>query len=243
MNPLRVAIAEDEPMNQRRLVRLLTDCNCEVLAVFGNGLEVEEWLATSPAVDALFLDVQMPGLDGLSLRASIRPELPVVFVTAFAEHAVDAFTLDAVDFLLKPVTTERLVKSLDRIRRALGRRTDAAGEPPARETRYPVIAGDGMVFLELVKTAFFEVEDQVVWAWAGGERFQTKWKSLGEAEAFFPEAGLLRIHRHLLIRPEAVLGIRTSGGGSRALVRMAGGAELEASRGGTPLLKARLRLE
>ncbi|MDR3669311.1 MAG: LytTR family DNA-binding domain-containing protein [Holophaga sp.] len=242
MNPLRVAIAEDEPMNQRRLVRLLNECNCEVLAVFGNGLEMEEWLAAGPAVDALFLDVQMPGLDGLSLRASIRPELPVVFVTAFAEHAVEAFTLDAVDFLLKPVTTERLVKSLARIRRALGRWTEA-GDSAARETRYPVIAGDGMVFLDLAKTAFFEVEDQVVWAWAGGERFQTKWKTLGEAEAFFPEAGLLRIHRHLLIRPEAVLGIRASGGGSRALVRMAGGAELEASRGATPLLKARLRLE
>jgi len=241
MNPLRVAIAEDEPMNQRRLARLLTDCGCEVLAVFGNGLEVEEWLATGPELDALFLDVQMPGLDGLSLRASVRPELPVVFVTAFAEHAVDAFTLDAVDFLLKPVTTERLVKSLVRVRRALGRQE--AGSEPARETRYPVSAGEGVLFLDLAKTAFFEVEDQVVWAWVGGERFRTKWKALGETEAFFPEAGLLRIHRHLLIRPEAVLGMRSSGGGSRVLVRMAGGAELEASRGATPALKARLRLE
>jgi len=241
MNPLRVAIAEDEPMNQRRLARLLTDCGCEVLAVFGNGLEVEEWLATGPELDALFLDVQMPGLDGLSLRASVRPELPVVFVTAFAEHAVDAFTLDAVDFLLKPVTTERLVKSLVRVRRALGRQ--GAGGEPARETRYPVSAGEGVLFLDLAKTAFFEVEDQVVWAWVGGERFRTKWKALGETEAFFPEAGLLRIHRHLLIRPEAVLGMRSSGGGSRVLVRMTGGAELEASRGATPALKARLRLE
>ena len=85
-------------MNQRRLLRLLQDCGCEVVAAFANGLELEEWMATSPCVDALFLDIQMPGLDGLSLRACLDPNLPVVFVTAYANHAVDAFNLDAVDF-------------------------------------------------------------------------------------------------------------------------------------------------
>ncbi|WP_005033479.1 LytR/AlgR family response regulator transcription factor [Holophaga foetida] len=239
-NPLRVAVAEDEPMNQRRLLRLLQECGCEVVATFGNGLEVEEWLGTNPEVDALFLDIQMPGLDGMSLRASIDPDLPVVFVTAYAEHAVEAFSLDAVDFLLKPVTTDRLVKSLAKIRRALGQRRDGGRSAPV--TRYPVNAGTGVVFMELSRTAYFEVEEQVVWAFAG-ERFRTKWKTLGEVEAFFPDAGLLRIHRHLLIRPEAVLGIRSSGGGSRVMVRMIGGVELEASRGATPKLKAALRIE
>jgi two-component system LytT family response regulator/two-component system response regulator AlgR len=239
---LKVAVAEDEPMNQRRLVRLLEECGCAVVASFANGLELEDWLAAAPTVDALFLDIQMPGLDGLSLRASIRPELPVVFVTAYAEHAVDAFELDAADFLLKPVTTGRLVKALAKIRRALGQREDAAGGRGGSATRYAVQAGSGVVFLDLARTAYFEVEDQVVWAFAG-ERFRTRWKTLGEVEAFFPDAGLLRIHRHLLIRPEAVLGIRPSGGGSRVLVRMLGGAELEASRGATPRLKDILRLE
>lgn len=240
MTTLRVAVAEDEPMNQRRLLRLLQDCGCEVVASFGNGVEMEEWLVGNPEVDALFLDIQMPGLDGMSLRASINPELPVVFVTAYAEHAVEAFSLDAVDFLLKPVTTDRLVKSLAKIRRALGQRQD--GERNAPATRYPVIAGTGVVFIELGKTAFFEVEDQIVWAFAG-ERFRTKWKTLGEVEAFFPDAGLLRVHRHLLVRPEAVLGIRSTGGGSRVMVRMVGGVELEASRGATPKLKAALRID
>ncbi|HNX31737.1 MAG TPA: LytTR family DNA-binding domain-containing protein [Holophaga sp.] len=240
--PLRVAVAEDEPMNQRRLVRLLQECGCEVAAAFGNGLEMEEWLASSPEVDALFLDIQMPGLDGLSLRASIRPDLPVVFVTAHAQHAVDAFNLDAVDFLLKPATTQRLAKSLAKVRRALSQRQPAPDEEPASDNRYPVLAGTGVVFLDLARTSFFEVEDQVVWAFAG-ERFRTKWKALGEVEAFFPEADLMRIHRHLLIRPGAVLGIRSSGGGNRVMVRMAGGVELEASRGATPKLKARLRLD
>jgi two-component system LytT family response regulator/two-component system response regulator AlgR len=242
--PLRVAVAEDEPMNQRRLVRLLQECGCEVVATFENGLEVEEWMATAPAVDALFLDIQMPGLDGLSLRASVRSDLPVVFVTAHAQHAVDAFNLDAVDFLLKPATTQRLAKALAKVRRALHQGTEAtevAEESASADSRFPVIAGSGVVFLDLTKTAFFEVEDQVVWAFAG-ERFRTKWKTLGEVEAFFPDTDLLRIHRHLLIRPAAVLGIRSSGNGNRVLVRMAGGVELEASRGATPRLKNRLRL-
>jgi DNA-binding LytR/AlgR family response regulator len=238
MKPLRIAIAEDEPANLRRLVRLLEECGCAIVATFGDGMAMEEWLAGRPEVDALFLDVQMPELDGLSLRASIGQELPVVFVTAFAEHAVEAFTLGVVDFLLKPVTTERLVKSLARIRKALGPQPPGPDAlPPAR---YQALEDKGTVFLELERTEFFELRGTVVWAHLAGRWFRTRWHTLGEAQACFPEAGLLRIHRHLLIRPEAVRGVRSSGGGNRLTVRMAGGAELEASRGMTPKLKARL---
>jgi DNA-binding LytR/AlgR family response regulator len=254
MNPaLRIALADDEPLNLKRLTRLLEDCGCSIVGTFGNGLELEEWMSTCPEVDALFLDIHMPGLDGLSLRASLSPEVPVVFVTAYAEHAVEAFNLDAVDYLLKPVTTERLVKALARVRRALRReepfpeerRTRDEGHPEERrgkEVRYPVIVEGGMLFLPLAKTTHFLAEEQSVWAFAG-ERFKTKWRTLGEVEAFFPEAGLLRIHRHLLIRPQAVLGIRSTGGGARVMVRMHGGMELEASRGATPSLKRRLGLD
>jgi len=229
-------------MNLRRLVRLLEDCGCKVVGSFANGLALEDWVRAGHSVDALFLDIQMPGLDGLSLRASLNPKLPVVFVTAHAEHAVEAFDLEVVDFLLKPVTTERLVKALARVRRVLGREENFPDDRRGKGVRYPVLVGGGVLLLDLLKTTHFEVEDQVVWAFAG-EKFRTKWKSLGEVEAFFPEAGLLRLHRHLLIRPEAVLGIRSTGGGARVMVRMTGGIELEASRGATPKLKARLGLE
>jgi len=165
----------------------------------------------------------------------------VVFVTAHPHHAVESYNLDAVDFLLKPVTTERLAKAVAKVRRALAQGQPACGDAPPVDQRYPVIAGSGVVLLDLAKTAFFEVEDQVVWAFMG-ERYRTKWRTLGEVETFFPDAGLFRIHRHLLIRPAAVLGIRSSGNGNRVLIRMMGGAELEASRGATPELKRRLRL-
>jgi DNA-binding LytR/AlgR family response regulator len=239
--PLKVLVAEDEAMNLRRLVRLLQECGCEIAATFGNGLEVEEWLAAGNAVDALFLDIQMPGLDGLSLSASVRPGLPVVFVTAHPHHAVESYNLDAVDFLLKPVTTERLAKAVAKVNRALGQDQAPGSDGHPVDQRYPVIAGSGVLLLDLAKTAFFEVEDQVVWAFVG-ERFRTRWRTLGEVETFFPDADLFRIHRHLLIRPAAVLGIRSSGNGNRVLIRMMGGVELEASRVATPELKRRLRL-
>ena len=185
-------------------------------------------------VDALFLDIQMPGLDGLSLRGLDRAGAAGGVRHRLAEHAVDAFELDAADFLLKPVTTGRLVKALAKIRRALGQREDAAGGRGGATSRYPVQAGSGLVFLNLARTAYFEVEDQVVWAIAG-ERFRTRWKTLGEVEAFFPDAGLLRIHRHLLIRPEAVLGLKPAMGG-RAIVRLVGrrGDRSQPGRGAAP---------
>ena len=96
-------------------------------------------------------------------------------------------------------------------------------------------AGAGVVFVDLHKTAYFEVESEVVWAHAGA-RMRTHWKSLGEVEAAFPGSGLLRIHRHLLVRLEAVLGLKPAPGG-RAIVRLAGGEEIEASRGGAPRLR------
>jgi two-component system LytT family response regulator/two-component system response regulator AlgR len=228
-------------MNLRRLARLLEDCGCEAVATFPNGLEMEEWLRAAPSVDALFLDIQMPGLDGLSLRASLPERLPVVFVSAHPEHAVQAFDLDAADYLLKPVTVPRLAKALARVRKALGQVEGPATEA-AKKPRYPVQAGTGVLLVDLAKTTHFEVEEQVVFAYAG-EKFRTRWKSLGEVEAAFPDAGLLRIHRHLLIRPEAVLGLRATGNGARVMVRLQGGVEVEASRGATPKLKERLGLE
>ena len=242
MRPLRIALAEDEPLNLKRLQRLLEDCGCEVVATFTNGLTLEEWLRDPPGVDAFFLDVQMPGLDGLNLRASIPERFPVVFVTAHAEHAVRAFDLEAVDFLLKPVTVPRLAQALKRVRKAMPGTDAAVDAASGKRPRYPVSAGGGVLLLELARTTHFEVEEQVVWAFAG-ERFRTRWKSLGEVEAAFPDAGLLRIHRHLLVRPEAVLGLRSIANGARVMVRLQGGQEVEASRGATPKLKERLGLE
>ncbi len=237
MGPLRVAVAEDEPLNRARLVRLLEEAGCQVVGAFERGTALRTWLETAPPPDALFLDIRMPGPSGLDLAAELPHPTPVVFVTAFAEHAVQAFEAAAVDYLLKPVRADRLARCLDRLRRRRQEPSPAARRP----ARYPVRAGEGLLFLDLARTTHFEVEDEIVYAFAGA-RFQTLWKALAEVESAFPEAGLLRIHRHLLLRPEAVLGLRPSSGG-RVWVSLPGGLELEASRPMTPKLKARLGVD
>ena len=250
MTHLKVALADDEPLARARLGRLLREGGCDVLAELPDGPSVIEWLRKNPEVDALFLDIQMPGITGLEVMAELADSHacpPVVFVTAFSEHAVRAFEASATDYLLKPVSAERLEKALARLRqgsvpkRNAGELKTALGAAP----RFPVKAGEGHVFLELKRTTHFEVEEEAVYAWApvGGKltRQRTDWTSLSEVEETFPAAGLMRIQRHLLLRPEAVLGLRPLEGG-RAAVRVAEGVDLEVSRSVTPRLKEMLGL-
>lgn len=235
---LRVAVAEDEPMNRKRLVRLLLEAGCEVVATFEDGEGILPWAEAGPEVDALFLDIRMPGATGLEVLRALEEPPPVVFVTAHPEHAVEAFEDAAADYLLKPVSQARLAKCLARIRERRAAPPRPAGPPKA--ARFPVKAGEGLVFLDLARTTHFEVVDEVVLAHAQG-RFTTLWKALAEVEAAFPGAGLLRVHRHLLVRPETILGIRPLWGG-RLTVTLPGGVELESSRGATARIKQRLGL-
>jgi len=242
---LRVALADDEPLARARLARLLREAGCEVCAELPDGGAVLDWLKEPRAVDALFLDIQMPGATGLEVAAELedcRHCPPVVFVTAFSEHAVRAFEAAAVDYILKPVSAQRLDKALARLREGAPRRTEGAGTLPQR---FPVKAGEGHVFLDLKRTTHFEVEEEVVWAWVpiqgSASRHRTSWTTLAEVEAAFSHANLLRIQRHLLLRPEAVLGLKPLEGG-RASVRVAEGVELEVSRNATPRLKEMLGL-
>ena len=234
---LRVIVAEDEPFNRTRLKRLLTEAGCKVVAELPDGPSVLEWLSAGGQADAVFLDIEMPGASGLEIALDLPAQLPVVFVTAYAEHAVKAFEAAALDYLLKPATAERLAMSLERIHE---RRAHTVAHPHGPgPARYPVRAGDGLVFLDLARTSHFLFEEETVWAYLNGERFRTTWKSLNETEAAFPPGTLVRGHRHLLIRPEAVVGVK-AGEFGRLRVRVQGGLCLEVSRGAAPRLKERL---
>ena len=237
---LRVVVAEDEALSRKRLVRLLQEAGCQVVATFPEGRSLQDWLQAPRDIEALFLDIHMPNLDGMEILKSIRGRLPVVLTTAFSEHAVEAFDAEAVDYLLKPITASRLGRALQRIAARRPPAAPRAVEAPPAPHRYPVQAGNGVVLVDLARTTHFEVENEVVWAHAGA-RFRTTWTSLAEVESAFLGAGLLRIHRHLLVRPEAVIGLKPAPGG-RALIRLQGGAEIEASRGGAPRLRERLGL-
>jgi len=235
----RVVLAEDEALSRKRLQRLLQEAGCEVVATFSEGRGALDWLHQHSDLDALFLDIHMPNLDGLAILQAMKDRIPVVLTTAFPEHAVEAFDCEAVDYLLKPITASRLARALKRIEARRGPMMPAPAVVQGAH-RYPVQAGEGVILVDLVRTTHFEVENEIVWAHAG-TRMRTLWTSLGEVEAAFAGAGLLRIHRHLLVRPEAVVGLKSAAGG-RAIVRVTGGQEIEASRGGAPRLRERLGL-
>ena len=241
---LRVILVDDEPLARERLARLLRAAGCEVLAELAHGLELLPWLAREEAPDGLFLDIHLPGPSGWEVLAELPAPPPVIFVTAFPEYATRAFDAQAVDYLLKPVYEDRLAQALGRLRqhqipRRSGEELKALAQATA--TRFPVKAGVGHVFLDLRRVTHFDVADKIVWAWVGSQRHRTAWKTLGEVEEAFPGAGLLRIQRNLLLRPEAVLAHRPLLGG-RARVRVAEGVDLEVSRTAAPMLRERLNL-
>lgn len=236
---LRVAIADDEPLALLRLARGLEQADCEVVEQFQDGMSLVAWLQEHPFPDALFVDVKMPGATGLEILAEYQSRLPIVLVTSGSEFAVPAFDFSATDFLLKPVSPERLQKALERIRAIV----DVRGKtrPVSTVSKIPVIAGKGTVLLEVTKISHFELEDGQVWACASGSRFQTRWRSLAQVEAALPKTAMIRLNRNIMVRPEAVRGLRVINFGRR-MVLLADGKEYAASRRGSQDLESALGL-
>jgi two-component system response regulator AlgR len=121
---LKVLIVDDEALARARLRTLLGDCTAPAASVeaeAANATQAIEWLRRQQ-VDVALIDIHMPGADGLTLARTLRtlPNPPaVVFVTAYAEHAVQAFELEAVDYLTKPVRLERLQATLQKVERLM----------------------------------------------------------------------------------------------------------------------------
>ena len=140
---LKVLIVDDEMLARSRLRTLLGDCReplAEVVGEAGNAVQAMEQIQRTPC-DLVLLDIHMPGVDGMALAANIRTMVAppkVVFVTAHAEHAVQAFELEAVDYLTKPVRLERLQQALQKVLR-LGQRE--RGGRGARQRREPADPG------------------------------------------------------------------------------------------------------
>src|SRR5258708_26829637 len=123
---LTAMIVDDEQLAQDELAYVLKDIpDIEVIGLARNGLEAVE-LIQKLEPDLVFLDVQMPGLDGLGVVRKLREkniELPhIIFATAFEQYAVEAFHLEAMDYLLKPIERQRLEETIERARRAIHER-------------------------------------------------------------------------------------------------------------------------
>ncbi|MEX0427896.1 LytR/AlgR family response regulator transcription factor [Nocardioides sp. DS6] len=232
--PLRLLVVDDERPALDELAFLLrSDGRVGEILTSDSSTEALRILREVD-VDAVFLDIAMPGLTGLDLAAVLArfARAPaIVFVTAHAEHAVDAFDLNAVDYLLKPVREERLREAVRRISE-----TGAEQRP----------AGDDTIAVELGGVTRLVARSEVQYVEAQGDysRLHTAQGShlvrlpISSLEDRWRDAGFLRIHRSLLVALPHVEEIREDDG--RVAVVVAG-RELQVSRRHTPALREQLR--
>ena len=131
MQGMRVLIVDDEPLARRRLAQLLASCPSVAIAAEAEGGREALPLVERLRPDVLLLDIEMPGVDGFAVVKELPPGLApaIVFVTAFQDHAVQAFELRATDFVVKPVRGDRLVKAIEQAQRDLDARRAGSGWP------------------------------------------------------------------------------------------------------------------
>lgn len=220
---MKVLVVDDERPTLDELAYLLgQDPRIHEVLTCDNATETLRVLQ-STEVDAVFLDVQMPGLSGLELAqvlARFRAPLPVVFVTAHESHAVEAFELQAVDYVLKPVRAARLAEA---VRRVVEGGTDRG---PAGDLQVPVELGGVTRFV--ARSAISHVEAQGDYARLHtGDGSHLVRIPLSQLEDEWGPAGFVRIHRSLLVSIAHVAEVRMDGGRCSVVV---GGAELQVSR-------------
>jgi two-component system response regulator AlgR len=233
---MRVLIVDDEPLARLRLATLLGECEgVELAGSVGDGEAALNALGELQP-DLLLLDINMPGLDGMALagRLAGRARPQVVFCTAYGNHALHAFELAAVDYLLKPVRLERLREALQRTRKRL-----AEAPPPAAAWLHARVR-DEQVRVALDEVVCLLAEEKYVCVrHAGGELLIDE--SLRQLEEAYP-GQLIRLHRNCLVPPARLLGLKNLPDG-RVLARLAGtDFSPEVSRRNLPALRKLLRM-
>jgi two-component system LytT family response regulator len=210
---MRVLIVDDEPLARHAMRRLLA--SHAAIEIVGEAETLYEAAAAieSAQPDVVFLDIELGGDgDGFDLLASLeRPPL-VVFVTAYAEHAVEAFAVDAVDYLLKPVVPERLAESLVRAARELGRTEPrpGGGVIALRTPRQTLLAPPADIVALRADGDFTHV-------FVTGQPALMIWRTLGHFETLLPSPPFLRLGRSLIINRDRLRKLETP---SRAEARI-----------------------
>ena len=205
---LRALIVDDEALARSRLRTLLGDCKLPAALVEGEAANASQAveLLRRQAYDLALLDIHMPGADGLTLAQTLRtlPHPPaLVFVTAHAEHAVQAFELEAVDYLTKPVRLERLQQALQKAERLLRSRAEA---PPETAGQVLLIQERGRTErVPLAEVLYFKAELKYITVRTAAKTYILD-GALSELEEKYG-ARFLRIHRNALVARRAVRAI------------------------------------
>jgi two-component system, LytTR family, response regulator len=243
MRSIRVALIDDEPLARLGLrAGLAEHPGFDCVAEFGDGESARQALAALRP-DLLIVDVQMPGLSGLDLLAAWPPaKRPLAILhTAHAQHALRAFELQVVDYLLKPLDEERLAEALGRARAALRARELGLAEGPAvQRAHFEVRVGQ---HLQIVS------DDELAWIEAAGDYVQLHTlngrglllrETLSRLAERLDPLRFLRVHRSAIVRLDQIAEWQALSNRD-ALLRLKDGTPLRASRSHVPLLLGRLR--
>jgi DNA-binding LytR/AlgR family response regulator len=239
---LRALVVDDEAPALSELTYLLRqDERIGDIRTASNGADALRALESAP-VDVVFCDIKMPGLDGMALarvlaRFAERPQ--VVFVTAYDEHAVDAFEVSATDYVMKPVRAARLSEAVRRVVTALAGATGSGSSAPAvADETIPVGLGGVTTFIRRSQVRYAQAHGDFarLHTATGSHLVRT---SLTTLEERWAEAGFVRIHRSTLVSLPHVDAVVTGHGGCK--IRL-GDVELQVSRRHLRDLRDRLSL-
>jgi two-component system LytT family response regulator len=251
--PLRAFLIDDEPLALKRLARLLEATGR--VEIVGRATDPVDGLAAVAAqpLDVLFLDIHMPGLSGFQVVERVPPGPMVVFTTAHDEHAVQAFEVNAVDYLLKPVERTRLERALDRV---TARRTSSGGDDVrealsrlAEHLRAAPFLGhlaartrDRVRLIPVEEVSHVLAKDRATYAVTASAQHMLD-VTLSELERRLDPARFLRINRGILVNVGWVAELHADPGGHLAVrLKDAPRTELAVSRDRVRALKERLGL-
>ncbi len=246
---IRAFLVDDEALALKRLSRMLAATGrTEVVGTRTDPVDaVDAILAAKP--DVLFLDIEMPGMNGFEMLAKLDPQPLIVFTTAYDQYALRAFGVNSVDYLLKPIEAAQLTRALDRIERMRG------GLEPRPEIRellerlavaYPdriaSKTGERVEFVELSRVTHFYASDKLTYAATPGKNYVID-HTIQELEQKLDPRKFLRIHRATLLNIDYVHELHTWFAG-KMLVRLKDEkkSELTVSRDRVKALKQRLGL-
>ncbi|HEY0037231.1 MAG TPA: LytTR family DNA-binding domain-containing protein [Longimicrobium sp.] len=242
----RVIVVEDEPLAREELRELLEDVEwIECVGEAGDGLSAVRMIdAERPGL--VFLDVQLPELDGLEVLRRVEAMPHVVFTTAHDRYAVAAFELGALDYLLKPFGSDRLSTALERVRRQMAHPQPVSPAERAREVlatgpplqRLFVRAGGRIIPLHIRDVERIEADGDYSALHAGGKRFLVH-VPLGELEHRLDPDRFLRIHRSHIVNLEHVAALQPFDP-HRMMVELASGARVLTSRSRTQALRSKI---
>jgi two-component system, LytTR family, response regulator len=252
MSTIQVLIVDDERLSRKRLRRMLADdTSLEVIGECETGRAALEFLSTRK-VDLLFLDIEMPEMDGFALLDALSAEeVPcTIFVTAFDQFALRAFEVHAFDYLLKPYEEKRLLESVRRAKAQLmARRPDTDRErlqwvleslhkKNRFRDRIAVRSGENLLLLRTEQVDWIEAADNYVYLHCGQEKFLLR-ETMTSLQNTLDPAHFLRIHRSAIVNLDRVKALQPWFRGDYRVV-LCTGAHLTLSRSYRQSLEERL---